>query len=336
LPLPLGLNETVSRLPSGRVTFAFTDVVGSTRAFAEHGDRYLAALEAVQTAVARCTESRGGVVVKTEGDGAFLAFPTAGSAVAALVEVQSAAVDPDLGLRLRAGAHTDEAQPVGEDYLAFGVHVAARLSSAAGAGQLLVSEAVIADLDEPVGTEIGAYELKDLPKPVTLWRLAGDDTPPRATPKRRTNVAVPRTNFVGRRTEVLDLRRRLQVPALVTVVGPGGAGKTRLVSELAIQLAESYPGGAWIVELAPVSEPATVPDTLRATFAAQGAPEAIVGSLGAALVVLDNCEHVVEAGRTCAYAHREVSGVAPGLHESGATPRRWRAGCAASWTRRGG
>ena len=120
--------------------------------------------------------------------------------------------------------------------------------------------------DGRAAVEVGTYSLKDLPDPTRIWRVAGDDTPPRATPARRTNVREPRTSFVGRAEELDAAPRSRQHSRLVTVVGPGGTGKTRLVSELALRGEESIPGGAWLVELA----------TLEA-------PDQIVGATGAAV-----------------------------------------------------
>jgi predicted ATPase/class 3 adenylate cyclase len=289
-------------LPSGRVTFAFTDVVGSTQAFAEHGDAYVEALGYVQGVVAAQTRANGGEVVGTEGDGAFLAFWTPQGAVAALLGMQRVLEEepqPGLRLRLRAGAHIDEAAPIDDDYLAFGVHVAARVSGTAGAGQVVVSSAVVDALGAPVGEEVGAFALKDIAEPAVLWRLAGDPTPLRATPARRTNAAVPRTSFVGREAELEFLRARARNPGLVTVVGPGGLGKTRLVTELALRGSDDLGGGAWLVELAPLEEPGQI---LNAAAAALGGSEPSLDGLvaelrrrGEVLLVLDNCEHLIDA-----------------------------------------
>lgn len=287
-------------LPAGRVTFVFTDVVGSTRLMHEHGPRYVEALQALQADLAASATRHGGVVVSTEGDGTFLAFPSAAGAVVAVASVQAALEESAVPLlRIRAGAHTGEATPVGRDYLAFPVHVAARVSGAAAAGQLLVSQDVIDDLDPGTGTRLGAFALKDIPEPVTLWRLRGDGTPPRATPARRTNVEEPRTSFVGRVEELAALLELVRGPGLVSIVGTGGLGKTRLVRELALRHHEALAGGAWFVELAPTSG-----DQVHGSVAAVvGLPEdatypqlaSEVRRRGELLLLLDNCEHVLDA-----------------------------------------
>ena len=225
-------------LPSGRVTFAFVDVVESTRTFTEHGEEFVAALAALQARVARHTADAGGAVVKTEGDGAFLAFPSALGAIEALVGLQDELArvpeDPAPRLSVRAGTHTGDAVPVADDYVALAVNVAARVTSAAGAGQVVVSAATQAELPSPNGVSVGEYDLKDVADPMELWLVCGDDTPLRAPTSRRTNVAVPVTGFVGREEELAELGDLVGEQRLVTVLGPGGLGKTRLVSELVL------------------------------------------------------------------------------------------------------
>ncbi len=295
-------------LPSGRVTFVFTDVVGSTRTFVEHGDVYVEALERLHATIADHAARRGGVVVETEGDGALVAFPDAVSAVEALIGLQAqleAASGPGLLLRIRAGAHSGDAVPLGGHYLALPVYVAARVSATANAGQLLVTEALVDELhrlgwsDIAAATEVGSYSLKDIPEPVAIWRLAGDEAPPRATPARRTNVQQSRTSFVGRERETNELRALVSSPGLVTVLGPGGVGKTRLVSEFALNEAETFPGGAWLVELAALEASDPV---VAATGAALGltttSTEDVLTELkhrARSLLVLDNCEQLIDS-----------------------------------------
>ena len=293
------------RLPSGRVTFAFTDVVNSTRTFTEHGDAYVDAVRALHALIAEETTAQDGAVVSTEGDGAMLAFPSATGAVAALTSMMArieAFDGPGLRLRIRAGAHTGTAVPIGDEYVAMPVYVAARVSATANAGQVLVAQSVIDELEGRSGEELGDFSLKDIHEPVTLWRLTGDGTPPRATRSRRTNVAVAHTSFVGREEELAELRQLLGIPGCVTVVGPGGRGKTRLVSEYALADAGSVPAGVWLAELATLPDGATRADLLGVVAGALGAPgvggfEALAADLrrrGEAVLVLDNCEHLVD------------------------------------------
>ena len=302
-------------LPRGRVTFAFVDVVASTKVFAEHGDAFVRALAVLQERVARRTAATGGVVVKTEGDGAFLAFPTAAGAIEALIglqnELDDVPADAVPRLRVRAGAHTGNAVPVADDYVALAVNVAARVTATVGPGQVVVSAETEAELPADVGVCVGDYDLKDVADPVELWRVHGDEAPLRGSPSRRTNVRVPATGFVGRDQELVDLRALVDEHRLVTVLGPGGLGKTRLVSELVLQIARGVPGGAWLVELAPLSAGDQVPGAVGQVLGIQAGDVAAIGAelrrRGEVVLVLDNCEHLLDAvadlvadlGETC-------------------------------------
>ena len=284
------------------MTFAFTDVVGSTRKYAEYGDAYVEALHAMHRRVARYVTDHDGVVVNTQGDGAFLAFPDAASAVGCLRSLQ----DPGepggsaLDLPLRAGAHCGDAVAVDGDYVSYAIHVAARVTSAANAGQALVSQSVIDELPEAAGERLGAFDLKDVAEPVVLWRVAGDPQPPRAPLARRTNVAQSRTSFVGREQEMARLRGLASDPGLVCLVGPGGVGKTRLVTELALADATSWPGGAWLVELSAVEDADAVAEAVAATLgltrsASRRAIAEELGHRGQVLLIVDNCEHLIDS-----------------------------------------
>ncbi|HUR52426.1 MAG TPA: adenylate/guanylate cyclase domain-containing protein [Mycobacteriales bacterium] len=296
------------------MTFAFVDVVGSTRTFAEHGDAFVAALAALQERVARHTSAAGGAVVKTEGDGAFLAFASARSALDALVSLQEDLERDVLGtvprLVVRAGAHTGDAVPVADDYVALAVNVAARVTSAAEAGQVVATAATQAELAAPAGVCVGEYDLKDVADPVQLWRVYGDETPLRASPARRTNVRVPVMGFVGRDGELAELRDLVAVGQVVTVLGPGGLGKTRMVSELLLQIAAGVDGGAWLVELASLTSgdqiPAAIGEVLGVREGELGGVAAELRRRGEVVLVLDNCEHLIEA----------VADVVAELHQS--------------------
>jgi class 3 adenylate cyclase/tetratricopeptide (TPR) repeat protein len=291
-------------MPSGVVTFLFTDVVGSTRLFQEHGDTFVAALQRVQDVVRAAVEDAGGVVVGTEGDGTFAAFQDAADGLRAGVEAQRAvtALDGRPRLSIRAGVHTGYAQPLQGDYLAVPVHVASRVTSAAAAGQLLVSGETLAG----VGTtpleavDLGLFELRDVVDPVRLYRVAGPPDPPRASSVRRTNVQPPHTSLVGRDEVLAEVADLLAGQRLVTLVGSGGVGKTRVASELAVRLAPSFAGGAWLVELAGVERDDAVAVAVRGVLAvpaADAADDALLAELsrrGPTLIVLDNCEHVLD------------------------------------------
>lgn len=297
-------------LPAGRVTFVFTDVVSSTQTFMAHGEAYAGALTRLHALTQDVVERHGGRVVETEGDGAMLAFPTSTAAVLALTSLQeqverAAATTAPPTLRMRSGAHVGDAFPVADHYLAMPVYLAARVAATANAGQLLVSGAVVDELamegTDVVGRVLGDFDLKDVPDPVTLWALVGDDAPPRARVARRTNVSAPRTSFVGRRAELAALDAAAIPGALVTLVGAGGVGKTRLVSHWALgRSSDDTPMTSWMVELAalpPDASTAEVGAHVAATLGVPGLAD-VVDRLGRALpscLVLDNCEHLLDA-----------------------------------------
>lgn len=291
-------------LPSGRVTFAFTDVVGSTRALSESPDEFRTALQRLHETITKIAVAHGGVVVSTDGDGAFLAFSTATGAVTALTELQeclaeTARHDDGVALRVRAGAHTGDAVPVDDDYVSLAANHAARVADAAGAGQVIVSDAVQRELASPRGIRLGAYELKDIPDPVVLWRIVGDDAPLRATPVRRRNVATPRTSFIGRDEELALLTELVVRPSVVTLTGPGGIGKSRLASQLALAQSDELSGGAWLAELTTVTDPAQVTAAVAASIGVEPGVtvETVARELDTrrdVLLVLDGCEHLID------------------------------------------
>lgn len=294
-------------LPSGRVTFVFLDVVGSTRLFSQHRDQFVVALGALHAAVDRHAAQGDGVVVKTEGDGAFLAFGSAESAVDAMVMLQDELQVGELfaglpWLHVRVGAHTGSATPVDGDYVAYAVNVAARVSAAACSGQVLVSQAVADDLSEAAratAVELGAFALKDLEEPIVLWRVRGDVSRPRAAPARRTNVDEPYTSFIGRDHDLTALSDAVAEHRLVSVVGTGGLGKTRLVSQFALACCESFEYGVWLAELATITSPEALPGVVGAAVGLEVVDDlsTVVADLrrrGELVLVLDNCEHLLD------------------------------------------
>ena len=296
--------DAASPLPAGVVTFVFTDVVGSTRLFQQHGVAFVDALQHVQDAIRAAVQDTGGVVVSTEGDSTFAAFQDAAAALSAGAAAQRAvgALDDPIHITIRAGVHTGYAQPVQRDYLAMPVYVASRVSAAAGPGQLLASGETIAVVGTapPGAVDLGLFELRDVVEPVRLFRIVGPAEPPRASPLRRTNVPPARSSLVGRDEVLAEVSELLTEQRLVTVVGTGGVGKTRIATELAAALASSFAGGAWLVELASVDRDDEIEAAVRRVLAvpsAEPTDDALVAELarrGPTLLVLDNCEHVLE------------------------------------------
>jgi predicted ATPase/class 3 adenylate cyclase len=301
-------------LPSGEVTFCFVDVAGSTRAFQADPQRYPAALAAHHGLVTGAFADAGGVIVETEGDGLFAAFSDPAAALAGCLAAQFAIAGhdwtPGLELRSRMGLHTDIALPVGNGYVALGVHQAARVAAAAHGGQVLCSAAVasraVGRLPPGVSlAELGSFRLKDFDQPAVLFelrqpQLSGGFPPPRAPRVVPGNLRLSRTSFVGRDGEIGELVMLLRESRLVTILGPGGVGKTRLGYRLAGELTGRFADGAWVVELAGIAVPGLVTDAVARvlplpSFAGGSPAEAVFGFLAtrSMLLMLDNCEHVL-------------------------------------------
>lgn len=318
-------------LPSGVVTFCFTDIEGSTRLARRHPEEWPAALELHHATLRAVWERCAGVEVKTEGDAFFVAFADAGDAMRAVVEAQEAltgVVWPfDGDVRVRIGLHTGEAVVADEDYVGAEVHLAARVAAAAHGRQVLVSgqtaEVVGARLPVGVGLKaIGSFALKDFEDGVELfslsWPGADVERAPRAMPVAAHNVPLVRSSFLGRDVERVEVAKLVSDHRLVTVLGSGGAGKTRLALEVARMLANDLAHGAWVVLLAGLPAGADITDSVARTLgiadvAGTEVQDALANALAdrEQLLVLDNCEHVVDS------ASRLVDHLlarAPGLH----------------------
>jgi predicted ATPase/class 3 adenylate cyclase len=316
-------------LPSGTVTFCFIDVEGSTRAFRADPAGYPGALAVHHELVRLAFAAVGGVIVETEGDGLFAAFGDAAAAVAGCLQAQLDIAGHDwpagLELRSRMGLHCDQAEQVGDGYVALGVHQAARVAAAAHGGQVLCSAAVAEQAGGrlPAGAELfrlGSFRLKDFDAPAALLelrhpRLAGRFPPPRAPRVVPGNLRVARTSFVGREAELRQLTDLVAEHRLVTILGPGGVGKTRIAYRLAAELTDSFAHGAWVVELAAVGESALVADAVARALplpAASGPAAAVQAFLAdrELLLVLDNCEHVLNGAAELA---DQLLDAAPGV-----------------------
>ena len=303
--------------PSGSVTFVFTDVEGSTPLFRELGSQFVGLLEDHNRIVRTAVAEHHGYEVRTEGDAFFLAFSDPVQAIATCLDAQLAIArhrwPVDRALRVRMGLHTGEAEPTGDgDYVALPVHQAARVSSAAHGGQVLLSEQTAGLLRGalPPGAGLadrGSFQLKGFDQPQQLYQLTfpglADHFPPlRAAPAIPNNLPNLRTTFVGRDTELPTLEELIAANRLVSVVGPGGAGKTRLSLELAARNASSFQAGAHLADLSPLAEPALVPSAIAAAFGIREEPGTdLLKRLGGGwtgaprLLVMDNCEHLIGA-----------------------------------------
>jgi predicted ATPase/DNA-binding SARP family transcriptional activator len=308
---------TAGGLPSGNLTFLFTDVEGSTRLFQRLGDRFPALLEDHRRIVRSAVTDHQGVEVSSEGDGLFMVFADAAQAVAACVDAQRALAghpwSNDVILRVRMGLHTGVANPTPDgNYIAVAVHQAARIAAAAHGGQVLLSASTAGLLKNVLPTEVGMVErgrflLKDFDEPQALYQLTHRDLQS-SFPPLRASPAIPHslpdvfTSFVGRHQELAALDELVGACRLVTVVGAGGAGKTRLCLELAARLAPSFEVGAQLADLSPLADPFRVEATIASLYGVQewgsvDLMQAVGRQLAGqqALLVLDNCEHVLAA-----------------------------------------
>jgi len=303
----------VTELPTGTVTFLFTDLEGSTRLWEQLPDAMRGALARHDEILRDAVEKRGGVVVKTTGDGLHAAFATAQDAIAAAVEAQRSLGEepwelPD-PLRVRMGVHTGEADLREGDYYGTTVNRAARVSAVAHGGQIVVSHAteeLVRDhLPGEVALEdLGEHHLRDLARPERVFEvrasgLAAGFPPLRSLSSVRTNLPLSTTDLLGREEEVRALAALVADERLLTLAGPGGIGKTRLAMEVAAAVGGSFVDGVWFVDLAPVVEDDDVAGAVAAAMGAGGtvaSEPALLGYLEQRrlLLVLDNCEHVID------------------------------------------
>jgi predicted ATPase len=284
----------MSALPSGTVTFLFTDVEGSTKLLHELGaDGYAKALAEHRRLLREAFSAHGGVEVDTQGDAFFVAFPTAPGALEAAAEAtEELASGP---IRVRMGIHTGTPHLAEEGYVGVDVHRAARIGAAGYGGQVLVSASTAALLGPNALRDLGEHRLKDLSAPERIYQLGGDDFPPLKS-LHQTNLPIPSTPFLGREQElagVLGLLSQGDIH-LLTLTGAGGTGKTRLGLQAAGGLADRYPHGVWWVPLATLRDPALV---LATAAQALGAQDGLAEHIGdkAMLLLFDNFEHILEA-----------------------------------------
>ena len=283
----------MTELPTGTVTFLFTDIEGSTRLLHELGDAYADALAEHRRVLREAFARHGGVEVDTQGDAFFVAFARAKDALAAAGEGQEA-LDPG-PIRVRMGLHTGEPLVTEEGYVGIDVHRAARIAAAGHGGQTVVSQTTY-DLAGSDGLRnLGEHRLKDLSAPERVYQLGDGEFPPLKT-LYQTNLPVPATPFLGRERELGEVGEALARSdvRLLTLTGAGGSGKTRLALQAAAEAADDYPQGVWWVPLAPIRNPRDVLATAARALGAGGSLEEAVGDRRL-LLLLDNFEHVIEA-----------------------------------------
>jgi predicted ATPase/class 3 adenylate cyclase len=294
-------------LPTGTVTFVFTDIAGSTKLLQEHGDSYAGLLADHRELVRDALRRHSGVEVDTQGDAFFAAFSRASDAVAAAEAIREGLGDGPILVRI--GIHTGEPLVTQEGYVGVDVHRAARIAAAAHGGQVVLSSAT-RDLvaSDQLLADLGEHRLKDLAGAERLFQLGEGEFPPLRTLD-ATNLPVAATPLLGREREVTELLELIRDRRVVTVTGPGGTGKTRLALQVAAELVGTVPDGVFWVPLAPLTDPALVATEIAQ---AMGAPDDLGAFLrGRELVLLlDNFEHLLDAAATVA----DLVARAPGLH----------------------
>jgi predicted ATPase len=278
-------------LPSGTVTFLFTDVEGSTRLLQKLGaEAYARALEEHRRLLRKAFAAQGGVEVDTQGDAFFYAFPAAPGALAAAEEAKESLAEGPI--RVRVGIHTGRAHVTEEGYVGEDVHLGARIAAAGHGGQVLLSKAT-RQLVDSVISDLGEHRLKDFAEPVWIFQLGSERFPPLKTIS-NTNLPRPASSFIGREREVAEVAALLREGArLVTLGGPGGSGKTRLAIEAAAELVPEFRNGVFWVGLAPLRDATLVAATITQTL---GAKDGLAEHIGERelLLLLDNFEQVVE------------------------------------------
>ena len=303
-------------LPSGNVTFLFTDIEGSTRLWEQHPEAMRMALAHHDALLHEAIESHQGFVIKTIGDAFCAVFARAADACQAALTAQRRLEQEDWGaigqMRVRMALHTGAADERGGDYYGPPLNRIARLLAIGHGGQVLLSEAIRMQIGAvlPEGSalaDLGVHRLRDLQQPEHVWQLRHPELPAEFPPLRsldllRHNLPIQTTSFIGRDKELVDVRALLGKTRLLTLTGSGGTGKSRLSLQVAADYLEEESDGVWLVELAPLSDPALVTQALATVLRVReeaGTPlmQTLVKTLQPKrlLVILDNCEHLLTA-----------------------------------------
>ncbi len=279
-------------LPSGAVTFLFTDIEGSTKLLHALGaESYAKALTEHRRLVRESFARHGGVEIDTQGDAFFVVFTDATEATRAAAESQEALAPGPISARM--GLHTGVPHVTDEGYVGDVVHEGARIAAVGHGGQVLVS-ALTRELIQAEVTDLGEHRLKDIEAPVRIFQLGSTRFPPLKTIS-NTNLPHPASSFVGRELEIEEVVALLGGGVrLLTLTGPGGTGKTRLAIEAAAELVPGFKAGVFWVELAPLRDPTLVTEEVARTL---GAQEGLAQHIGERemLLVLDNLEQVIDA-----------------------------------------
>lgn len=312
-------------LPVGTVTFLFTDIEGSTNLWEKFPEAMKSALAKHDSILKDAVESNNGHIIKTTGDGIHAVFSTAKDAIQASLEGQrefqtseffskhpGEGKGSEVSIRVRMGLHTGEAELRDGDYYGGVLNRAARIMSIGHGGQILISETTLRVVQEHLQDDIstldlGQHYLKGLNRPEHIYQLNRPDLQQgfpalNSQTYATNNLPTQLTSFVGRERELAEAKSRLDGARLLTLIGPGGTGKTRLSIQLGSQLLPDFGDGVWLVEFAPISDPSLIVQTIASTFDIGEAPGSSLKILvhdylreKQLLIILDNCEHLVEA-----------------------------------------
>lgn len=315
--------QHTAAMPSGSVTFLFTDIEGSTQRWEQHHAAMEAAVKRHDELLRAEIERHHGYVFKTVGDAFCAVFDEVGDAVAAAIDAQRQLAKEDFssvdGIRVRMGVHTGQASERGGDYFGPDVNRVARLTSIGHGCQVLLSGAVQQIFRDQIPSDatlidLGLRRLKDLTKPEQVWQLQiaglpGDFPPLTSLDARANNLPIQATSLLGRETDLEELKLLAGKHRLLTLTGAGGIGKTRLVLAIAADLIDRFADGVWFADLAPISDPALVASVVAKTVGIAQTKErklehAITQRLKRKqlILIIDNCEHVIEATATLAAA----------------------------------
>jgi predicted ATPase/class 3 adenylate cyclase len=321
----------MGKKPSGTVTFLFSDIEGSTQKWEENADQMQIAFSRQEAIMRQEMSDQGGYIYKMIGDAFQVAFETAPQALAAAENAQISLQNEqwdDVGpLKVRMALHTGVVEERGDDYVGPILNRVARLMNAGHGGQILLSRAtfeLVRD-DLPGGMSLrnlGEHRLKDLTRPEHIYQLVSPTLESNFPPLKTldfhpNNLPLQLTSFIGREWEHEDVRDKITTSRLVTLIGPGGTGKSRLALQVAAELTDNFNQGVWFVDLSALTDPSLLAQSVATELSIrERAQLPLIDTLAEEigdkeiLLILDNCEHLIEA---CAHFADTLLRDCPGL-----------------------